>query len=128
MTSTRPYLLRAIHEWIKDNHLTPHLLIDASADGVDIPSRYVVDGQLILNISPTAVRDLDLGNDAVSCNVRFAGVATRIDIPLAAIKAIYAKENGKGIVFTDDEPGKTPPDADSPGSSSRGRPQLKLVE
>ena len=98
MTSTRPYLLRAIYEWIVDNGLTPHLLVHAEHDQVMVPRQFVDNGVIVLNVSPSAVRDLHLGNEAVEFNARFAGQPQHVYAPIGAVQAIYARENGQGIV------------------------------
>ena len=99
MTSTRPYLIRALYEWIEDNGLTPHILVDAEAPGVTVPKQHIREGQIVLNINPSAVRDLRLGNDWIEFSARFGGVARAIQIPVAAVLAIYAHENGQGMAF-----------------------------
>ncbi len=99
MTSSRPYIIRAIYEWIVDNDCTPHLLVDASGDDVVVPSAYVSDGQIVLNISPTAVVSLQMGNDAISFNGRFGGQPIDIYAPIASVMGIYARENGQGMIF-----------------------------
>ena len=124
MNSSRPYIIRAIYDWIVDNDCTPHLLVDVEVDGVDVPQSYVSDGQIVLNISPTAVVGLEMGNQIVSFNGRFGGVATDIMVPIKAILGIYARENGQGMVFdTTDEP-DNPPDP----PPDRVRPSLKVVK
>lgn len=124
MNSSRPYIIRAIYDWIVDNDCTPHLLVDVEVDGVDVPQSYVSDGQIVLNISPTAVVGLEMGNQFVSFNGRFGGVATDIMVPIKAILGIYARENGQGMVFdTTDEP-DNPPDP----PPDRVRPSLKVVK
>jgi stringent starvation protein B len=97
MTSTRPYLLRAMYEWIVDNGCTPHLLVDATLAGVVVPRQYVDKGVIVLNVAPSAVRDLELGNEQVSFSARFAGTPQEIRVPVPAVQAIYARENGQGI-------------------------------
>lgn len=99
MTPSRPYLLKALHEWISDNELTPHLVVDAHMDGVMVPSEFVADGQIVLNIAYGAVRDLLMGNEGISFNARFGGVPMNVYIPMAAVLAIYARENGQGMGF-----------------------------
>ena len=106
MTSTRPYLVRAIYEWIVDNDMTPHLIVDATMDGVSVPTEYVEDGTIVLNAGPTAVRDLELGNEWLSFNARFAGVARDIFVPIEAVQAIYARENGQGMYFGEPQAGE----------------------
>lgn len=98
-TSKRPYLLRAYYDWLVDNSLTPYLVVNADYYGVDVPVEYVKDGQIVLNLSPNAVGNLALGNEAVQFNARFRGVPREIYIPLGAALAIYARENGDGVMF-----------------------------
>lgn len=125
MTSSRPYLVRAIHEWIVDNGLTPQLIVDAQVEGVDVPNQYVQDGKIVLNVSATAVADLVLGNDAIMFNARFAGVATEVCIPTHAVLAVYASENGVGMAFQDNETG-TPPSG--PPDDEPPKPTLRVVK
>jgi len=103
MTSTRPYLLRALYDWIVDNDLTPHVLIDATAEHVEVPQQFVEDDKIVLNITPNAIRDLEIANDFLSFSARFSGTAEYILAPISAVLAIYAKENGKGMLFPEDE-------------------------
>ena len=91
MNSSRPYIIRAIYEWIVDNDCTPHLLVDVEMEGVEVPQAYVSDGQIVLNVSPTAVVGLDMGNDYIYFNGRFGGVATDITVPIKSILGIYAE-------------------------------------
>ena len=126
MTSNRPYILRALYEWIVDNGLTPHVLVNANVSDINVPRQHVRDGRIILNISPTAVRDLDLGNTFITCHTRFSGTPFNIVIPVDAILAVYAKENGKGMIFPEDESvsqhsGKETQDTDN-------KPHLKIVK
>ncbi len=104
MNSNRPYLLRALYDWICDNHLTPYLLVDASGDDLSIPFDFVDDNKIVLNISPTAVRDLDLSNDYISFKARFSGKSMNVYFPVHAVLAIYAHENGRGMIFQEEEP------------------------
>lgn len=131
MTPSRPYIMRALYEWIADNECTPYMLVDAMVKDVMVPQQFVKDGQIVLNISPGAVVDLSIANEAVSFNGRFGGVASDIYVPVSAVIGIYARENGQGMVFDadDDSAGDTPPD-DSPPSPNRpeGRPSLKVVK
>ena len=124
MNSSRPYIIRAIYEWIVDNDCTPHLLVDVDVEGVDVPQAYVTDGQIVLNISASAVVGLEMGNDLILFNGRFGGVATDIVVPIKAILGIYARENGQGMVFDASEDPEEPPDP----PSGRGRPSLKVVK
>lgn len=120
MTSSRPYLMRALYEWIVDNALTPHLVVFAKGDGVEVPQQYVnKDGQIVLNVAPTAVMGLDLGNDAVSFNARFGGIPTDIYVPCTAVLGIYARENGQGMMF---EPEPETPPPPKPKSKPKAEP------
>jgi stringent starvation protein B len=128
MTSSKPYLLRALYEWILDNDMTPHLIVDAEADGLVVPPQAVQDGRVVLNISPSATRDLALENDSVSFQARFAGVSRELWIPAGAILAIYARENGQGMMFADAaDDGPEPPDDDAP-SPRPGGPKLRVIK
>ncbi|MEM1112053.1 MAG: ClpXP protease specificity-enhancing factor [Pseudomonadota bacterium] len=132
MTPSRPYIMRALYEWIVDNQCTPYILVDATSEGVMVPSQYVKDGQIVLNISPGAVIDLDISNELVSFNGRFGGVAMDISVPVAAVVGIYARENGQGMVFEMDDMVPTDPDDDGPPAPGpgkpEGRPALKVVK
>ncbi|MGG1956135.1 ClpXP protease specificity-enhancing factor [Enterobacter cloacae] len=99
LSPRRPYLLRAFYEWLLDNQLTPHLVVDVTLPGVLVPMEYARDGQIVLNISPRAVGNLELANDEVRFNARFGGVPRQVSVPLAAVLAIYARENGAGTMF-----------------------------
>jgi stringent starvation protein B len=99
MTSTKPYLIRAIYEWILDNAMTPHLVVDVRYPGVQAPKEFVEDGRLVLNLSPSAVRGLVLGNEQVEFNARFGGVARDVFFPVEAVLGIFTRENGQGMVF-----------------------------
>lgn len=99
LTARRPYLLRAFYDWLLDNQLTPHLVVDINLPGVQVPLEYARDGQIVLNIAPRAVGNLELGNDHVQFNARFGGVPRQVSVPMAAILAIYARENGAGTMF-----------------------------
>lgn len=99
LSPRRPYLLRAFYEWLLDNQLTPHLVVDAMLPGVNVPMEYARDGQIVLNIAPRAVGNLELANDEVRFNARFGGVPRQVSVPLAAVLAIYARENGAGTMF-----------------------------
>ena len=103
LTPTRPYLARAIYEWICDNNLTPYLLVDATQPYTDVPTQFVQDGQIVLNIVPHAVHKLNMSNDAVTFSARFGGVSKDIYVPLNAVLGLYAKENGQGLFFDPDE-------------------------
>ncbi len=129
MTSSRPYLLRAIYEWLIDNQLTPYIMVDAMMLGVEVPERFVEDGKIILNVEAQAVAHLRLGNDAIEFDARFSGISHHVFVPIRAVKAIYAYENGRGMVFGDEE------GDDGQASSGKqkhptkkGRPNLKIVK
>jgi stringent starvation protein B len=99
MTSNRPYLLRAIYDWISDNGFTPYMLVDAAQPGVRVPASAIRDGKVVLNIAMRAVANLELGNDRIRCMARFGGVSQPLDVPVSAVQAIYAQENGQGMMF-----------------------------
>ena len=115
MTSNRPYLLRALYQWIGDNSMTPHLLVDATREGVQVPASTVKEGRVVLNIAARAVANLDLGNRDVRFKARFGGVSQSVVVPMSAILAIYAQETGQGMMLPED--GGTLP-ADEPNSST----------
>lgn len=126
MKSSRPYLVRALHQWIVDNGCTPHMLVDATQPGVEVPQAYVNKGQIVLNIAPGAVVGLEMSNDWVLFNGRFGGIAMQVVVPIGAVLGIYARENGQGMVF---EPEATPPPEPSPGEpvKSSPKPTLRVV-
>jgi len=124
-TPKRPYLLRAINEWILDNLMTPHILVDTMADNVKVPKQFIENGRIVLNISPNAVKDLSIGNDLLLCSARFGGKSCDISVPIRNVLAIYAKENGMGIVFHEEEDG---PGQDPAGNRQDKAPHLKLVK
>jgi stringent starvation protein B len=146
MTSNRPYLLRAIYDWISDNNLTPYILVDAGQPGVKVPAHVVKNGQVVLNIAMRAVAHLDLGNDRIAFQARFSGVSQSISIPVAAVLALYAQENGQGMMFPADDndapesasaelaDGGDAPQADESPSAGgddrpkRGAPHLRVVK
>ncbi|WP_312970413.1 ClpXP protease specificity-enhancing factor [Acinetobacter gerneri] len=103
LTPSRPYLARAIYEWICDNNLTPYLLVDATVPYTDVPQQFVNDGQIVLNIVPHAVHKLNMSNEAVTFSARFGGVSQDIYVPIQAILGLYARENGQGLFFDPDE-------------------------
>lgn len=118
MSSNRPYLLRAMYEWISDNGLTPYLLIDAAFPGVLVPPQAIKDGRIVLNVALRAVDRLDLGKDCVRFLARFSGVSQNVEVPVGAVLAIYAQENGQGMMFRADD---APPTPTSPGESDAPR-------
>ncbi|MFA7386782.1 MAG: ClpXP protease specificity-enhancing factor [Thiohalobacteraceae bacterium] len=130
MKSSRPYLIRAINEWILDNALTPYLLVDAESPGVEVPRQYVDNGKIVLNINPSAIAGLQILNDRVEFNARFAGTPMQVYIPISAVLAIYAQENGRGMMFNEDEEQPPTPPSGSDDSPPRvsSRPSLKVVK
>lgn len=127
MTPSRPYLLRGIYDWLIDNEQTPYLLVDAEAKDVVVPGEHVQDGKIILNISLSATRDLELTNEGVSFNARFGGKAMKVNVPITAALALYSKENGRGMMFpeegTDDDP--QTPDPEPGNVSGKNEPPQK---
>lgn len=135
MTSSRAYLIRALNEWILDNDCTPYIVVNAAMENVLVPEEHVNDGQIVLNITPSSVRNLLMDNEGVSFDARFNGQPQSLYAPIQAITAIYAKENGQGMVF-ENEPAPTAP-SDPDGSKLKlkpvadkaaSRPQLKVVK
>ncbi|UYG08866.1 ClpXP protease specificity-enhancing factor [Halomonas sp. M4R1S46] len=99
MQSSRPYIARALYQWLLDNELTPYIVVDAEQEGVEVPRQFVQNGQIVLNLGVTAVRDLSLENDAIVFSARFGGQPMQVMVPMEALIAIYARENGVGMVF-----------------------------
>ncbi len=144
MSSNRPYLLRAIYDWITDNGLTPYILVDAAADGVQVPVQVIKNGQVVLNLAMRAVANLDLGNEWISFQARFSGASHSIHVPVRAVLALYAQENGQGMMFPAEEEGgehpsppvsapdgapPAPSASDGPGDKpKRGAPHLRVVK
>jgi len=128
MTAKRPYLLRALYEWIVDNELTPHLVVDAEVPYCEVPQQFVQDGQIILNVSPTAVGNLLMSNTDVSFHARFSGKEHKVYIPIAAVIAIYARENGAGTIFEEEA---ELAEADAPTAEHAqkdSKPSMSLVD
>lgn len=130
MNSSRPYLIRALYEWILDNDCTPYVLVDAEYQDVDVPDEYVKDGQIVLNIAPTAVSDILISNDSLQFNARFAGIAREVFVPIGAALGVYARENGQGMLFESESipaaAAESKPQAKPSGKADR--PHLKLVK
>ncbi len=126
MTTSRPYLIRAIYEWIVDNNLTPYLLVNAKIDGVVVPEHFIENGKIILNVNPSAVVGLEMGNEQIHFSARFSGQSMDLFVPIQAVLAVYARENGRGMVFNEEDEGvpPTPPDV----KPEKNRPGLKLVK
>lgn len=149
MTSNQPYLLRAFYEWIVDNDLTPYMVVDATNELVDVPQEFVKDGQIVLNVSPSACVNFMLDLNGISFQARFGGQPRRLSMPCEAVMAIYARENGAGTVFaTEEEMAKNTPDSspsqpqgpaslddndltdnsDAPVPPKKGKPTLKIIK
>jgi stringent starvation protein B len=124
MTSSKPYLVRALYEWILDNDNTPYILVDTNADQVLIPTGIGSDDKVVLNLAPAAVQSLDMNNEAIAFSARFNGVSEHIFVPISALRAIYARENGEGMMFPEEETGAT-------AGSENARPKaptLKIIK
>jgi stringent starvation protein B len=131
--SRRPYLLRAMHEWIIDSGHTPHVIVDARRTGVEVPAAYVKDGKIVLNLSATATQRLQLTNESIDFDARFAGVVHRVHVPMEAVLGVYARETGEGMVFSEAE-NDTPPEPSAPsdrppaGPGDTRRAKLTVVK
>lgn len=134
MTPSQPYLLRALNEWIVDNGSTPQILVDSTHPDVGIPDAIRSGDKVVLNISPSAVRDLEIDNEYISFVARFSGVSHAVLVPVQAVQAIYARENGQGMMFPesegDDNSGDDGVSSDSDDGSGpkRGKPNLKVIK
>ena len=125
-----------MHEWMLDNGFTPHLVVDAKHDGVSVPESHVKDGKIVLNVSPTATRALNLGNDVVTFEARFGGVSRQLVVPVGAVLGIYARETGQGMIFGDDDApptptpkgGGDPPLPRTPPPTGSKRAKLKVIK
>lgn len=152
MQSSRPYMARALYQWLLDNELTPYIVVDAEQPGVEVPRQFVQNGQIVLNLAPSAIRDFAMENEAVSFSARFGGQPMQIMVPMEALIAIYARENGVGMVFghepvmpveadeaedavslsevesTVDADGVAPDEDDAGSRPPKGRPSLRVVK
>jgi stringent starvation protein B len=142
MTSNKPYLIRALNEWIIDNQMTPFLLVDANVEGVEVPQQHIQDGKIILNIAPGAVQEIAIEDEWIYFSARFSGQAFMINVPINAVLAIYAKENGRGMMFAGGESSlednavveqtevsKKDPGEKSPEKRTQGKkPALRIVK
>ena len=126
MTSSKPYLVRALYQWILDNDNTPYILVDTGSEQVSVPNGIASDGKVVLNLAPAAIQNLEMTNDFVSFSARFNGAAEQIFVPVASILAIYARENGEGTMFPSEEENDNTAAA-KPDSKSRG-PTLKVIK
>ncbi|HAO25064.1 MULTISPECIES: ClpXP protease specificity-enhancing factor [unclassified Methylophaga] len=129
MSSQKPYLIRAIYQWLLDNQSTPYLLVNTNHEGVVVPEQYIRDARIVLNLAPDAISGLNMDNEWVSFSARFSGKAMDLFIPVIAIQAIYGKENNEGMFFPEEE-NPTPPTPPSvePTKTTNGKPSLKLVK
>jgi stringent starvation protein B len=143
-SAQRPYLLRAMHEWMTDNALTPHIVVDATIAGLNLSPEHIRDNKVVLNVSYAATRGLVIGNEAVSFEARFNGVPTALNVSVDAVLGIYARENGQGMVFSEQSgpsgddsgpgggPGTGPRPGNGPGDDSGpggGKPpKLRVVK
>lgn len=137
MNSQRPYLVRAIHEWICDNGETPVILVDVSHPGVHVPGAYVNDGRIVLNVSPQATDSLSIGNEKIAFSARFGGEPEAVELPVAAVLAVYSRESQHGMLFAVGEDGEIAssglddddgPDDDGPGGAPRDRSHLRVIK
>lgn len=119
----KPYFIRALYEWMADNALTPYLLVKANKPNCLVPQEFVKNGEIVLNISMTATKNLTLGNEAIEFKARFSGKPMDLYIPISAVAAIYAHENGQGMAFPEEEITEETP----PPTTPKGKPNLKLV-
>lgn len=128
MTPSRPYLIRALYEWIVDNGQTPYVLVDAEDEQVVVPRQFVDGGKIVLNINPSAVQNLELGNGFVELDARFSGTPMHVSVPVMSVLAIYARENGKGMVFSEEDDGGDEPPPDNTPDEDDKRPTLRVVK
>jgi stringent starvation protein B len=131
--SRRPYLLRAMHEWISDSNQTPHIVVDASIEGVEVPRQYVQGGKIILNVSSNATSMLSLGNDLVRFRARFGAATYDVSVPIVAVLGIYARETGQGMIFSEADTPPQPPvppsePAPTTNEGKRTKPTLKVIK
>jgi stringent starvation protein B len=132
--SRRPYLLRAMHEWIGECGHTPHVIVDAAQPGVEVPSAYVKDGKIVLNLSLTATQRLQIRNDWIEFDARFSGVVHHVRVPMNAVLGVYARETGEGMIFseleTEPPPQSPPPEpaTPEPGKKEARRAKLTVVK
>ena len=128
MTPSRPYLFRAINEWLLDNGMTPYILVDVTVENTYVPQHFVQNDEIILNISPSSVQNLAIDNAGIAFNARFRGQPFDIYVPMQAVQSIYAKENGQGTVFAEEDGFPVPDDDPEPPKPQKKRPQLRVVK
>jgi stringent starvation protein B len=126
MNSNKPYIIRALYEWITDNKLTPYIAVNAAVPRTHVPEQYVKNGQIVLNIAFDAVNMLNISNDQIEFDASFNSVPFQIFIPMQAVQAIYASENGQGMVFNEEE--NSEPPSTEPPNPPKGKPSLKIVK
>ena len=125
--SRRPYLLRAMHEWMGDAGLTPHIIVDAGRSGVEVPNAYIKDGKIVLNVSLSATQRLQLNNQGIEFDARFAGIVHHVRVPMTAVLGIYARETGEGMVFNESEP-EAPPPAESGSAAAQPKGEMRRAK
>ncbi len=133
MTSNKPYLLRALYEWLGDNDATPYILVDSEVENVDLPSGIDNDGQVVLSIAQRAVQGLEIANTHISFSARFSGISQNIYIPMQAVMAIYSQESGEGMMFSADHPALSsheaePAESIPDNSAKTKKPGLAIVK
>lgn len=129
MTPLKPYLIRSLHEWILDNGLTPYFLVDSTIENISVPRAYITDGKIILNTHPDAIENWSLDHEQISFTARFSGKVESIYIPIHAVLAVYAKENGKGMMFDEQHDDDMPPEPpEDPKPITKKAPILKVVK
>jgi stringent starvation protein B len=132
MTPNKPYLIRALYEWLEDNHATPYIMVDSTQPGVDIPAGVAQDGKVVLNIAQRAVQGLQIDNEYIAFSARFSGVSQNVYIPIQAVMAIYSMEDGEGMMFADPEPAaerEETGNSEKPAQKdAKSRPGLKIVK
>lgn len=129
MNSSRPYLIRALYEWIVDNTMTPYLLVNAMDENVRVPEKFIEDGKIVLNVSPNATQQLILGNQFIEFSARFSGSEMTVSVPTMSVLAIYARENGQGMMFAEEDGGDGPgPDSPDDAPTEDKKPTLTLVK
>jgi stringent starvation protein B len=125
--SRRPYLLRAMHEWMCDAGFTPHIIVDATRSGVEVPAAYVKDGKVVLNVSTSATQRLQLQNEGIDFDARFAGIVHHVRVPMASVLGIYARETGEGMVFNENDPEGAPPE-DAGAATTTPKGEMRRVK
>ncbi len=132
MTPSKPYLIRGLYEWLLDNEVTPYVLVDATSDAVHTPKGIATDGKVVLNLSPSAIQQLEMNNEYLSFSARFSGVAQNVFCPMSSVLAIYARENGEGMMFASDaEQARVDTDEKTDTDAPDGKPNkpgLKIVK